>query len=358
MKKHEIFVPGRVCLFGEHSDWAGGYRRINSNIIPGQVIITGTNQGMYATCCEGPSLAINSITDDGESHFGNFEMKAKELRKEAESDSFFSYACGVAYYMKEFYGVGGLVIDNYKTTLPVKKGLSSSAAFCVLVAKAFNEVYDLNLKTRAIIEAAYQGEIMTSSRCGRMDQGCAYGQIPVKMTFDGELMYAKPIKPGADIHMLIADLNAKKDTIKILADLNRAYPFPDHPYDEKVHEYLGSINKGIVSAAEAAITGGSARKLGSLMSSAQMEFHEYVAPMSTELKSPVLYETLRDGVIHELTFGGKGVGSQGDGCVQFVAKSEDSREELKKHLESKGMTCFDLDLKAVKEDIKKEELEA
>jgi MoaE-MoaD fusion protein len=26
----KIFVPGRVCLLGEHSDWAGGHRRINS----------------------------------------------------------------------------------------------------------------------------------------------------------------------------------------------------------------------------------------------------------------------------------------------------------------------------------------
>jgi len=25
-----IFVPGGICLFGEHSDWAGGYRRINA----------------------------------------------------------------------------------------------------------------------------------------------------------------------------------------------------------------------------------------------------------------------------------------------------------------------------------------
>jgi galactokinase len=24
-------VPGRVCLFGGHSDWAGGYRRINAD---------------------------------------------------------------------------------------------------------------------------------------------------------------------------------------------------------------------------------------------------------------------------------------------------------------------------------------
>jgi len=28
----KLFVPGRICLFGEHSNWAGGYRRINADI--------------------------------------------------------------------------------------------------------------------------------------------------------------------------------------------------------------------------------------------------------------------------------------------------------------------------------------
>jgi hypothetical protein len=36
------------------------------------------------------------------------------------------------------------------------------------------------------MEIAYQGEIATPSRCGRMDQGCAYGNRPVLMTFDGD----------------------------------------------------------------------------------------------------------------------------------------------------------------------------
>ena len=44
----KIFVPGRICLFGEHSDWAGGYRRINADIERGYAIIAGTNQGIYA----------------------------------------------------------------------------------------------------------------------------------------------------------------------------------------------------------------------------------------------------------------------------------------------------------------------
>ena len=51
MKKDakELFVPGRLCLFGEHSDWAGKYRTMNADIIAGTAIVSGIEQGIYAT---------------------------------------------------------------------------------------------------------------------------------------------------------------------------------------------------------------------------------------------------------------------------------------------------------------------
>ena len=42
----ELFVPGRLCLFGEHSDWAGFYRITNKEIEPGRAIVTGIEQGI------------------------------------------------------------------------------------------------------------------------------------------------------------------------------------------------------------------------------------------------------------------------------------------------------------------------
>ena len=45
----ELFVPGRLCLFGEHSDWAGKYVSQNPEILEGQAIVTGINLGIYAT---------------------------------------------------------------------------------------------------------------------------------------------------------------------------------------------------------------------------------------------------------------------------------------------------------------------
>jgi UTP-glucose-1-phosphate uridylyltransferase/mevalonate kinase len=343
----DIFVPGRVCLFGEHSDWAGGHRRTNSKLAPGVVIISGTNQGMYARCKKASGeLVVRSTLPDGKvTETYRVPMELSCLQREASEGGFFSYAAGVAAYMLDFYGVDGIEIDNYKTTLPVKKGLSSSAAFCVLVARAFNQLYQLGLTTRGEIEAAYQGEISTPSRCGRMDQGCAYGQIPVMMTFDGDRVGVKPLRPGGDFYLLIADLNAKKDTVKILADLNAAFPFAKNATDETVQQALGPENQRILQAAQQAIEAGDAARLGALMAEAQQHFDANLMPVCSELKSPKLHQVLADPKVQPFVHGGKGVGSQGDGCVQFICKSLADRQALTTYLsKTYGIFCFDLDI--------------
>ena len=47
-KEVDLFVPGRLCLFGEHTDWAGMYRSVNSALEKGEAIVTGIEQGIYA----------------------------------------------------------------------------------------------------------------------------------------------------------------------------------------------------------------------------------------------------------------------------------------------------------------------
>ena len=344
----ELFVPGRVCLFGEHSDWAGGHRRTNSSLAPGVVIISGTNQGMYARCKKhAGELVVRSTLPDGKTtDTYRVPMELARLQQEAAAGGFFSYAAGVAAYMLDFYGISGLEIDNYKTTLPVKKGLSSSAAFCVLVARAFNQAYQLGLTTRAEIEAAYQGEIATPSRCGRMDQGCAFGQIPVMMTFDGDRICVTPLRPGGDFHLLVADLCGNKDTVRILTDLNASYPFPKSARDAAVHRCLGVENQRLSAAARACIEAGDAAGLGTLMTEAQTVFDQSLMPVCEELRSPRLHAILADPRIAAWVYGGKGVGSQGDGCVQFVCKSAESRQELAAYLNHEhGMPCFELDVR-------------
>ena len=90
-------------------------------------------------------------------------------------------------------------------TLPMKSGLSSSAAICVLVARAFNLLYNLNLNTLGEMNIAYVGELRTSSRCGRLDQACAFGVKPSLMTFDGDEIEVQTLNVKSPLHWVFAD---------------------------------------------------------------------------------------------------------------------------------------------------------
>ncbi len=98
----EIFVPGRLCLFGEHSDWAAEYRRANSELCKGFTIIVGTNQGLYARVETHPdALVFRSTMPDGVVRTSReIPMEPKALLAEAEAGGFFSYAAGVAFRMR------------------------------------------------------------------------------------------------------------------------------------------------------------------------------------------------------------------------------------------------------------------
>jgi UTP-glucose-1-phosphate uridylyltransferase/mevalonate kinase len=345
----KIFVPGRVCLFGEHSDWAGGHRRINSEIEKGYTIITGTDQGIYAEVePNSGSLILSSTSPSGERQ-GPYEipMEPKALLAEAQKGGFWSYTAGVAYQVLTHYHVKGLVIDNYKTDLPMKKGLSSSAAICVLTARAFNRVYDLKMTTRGEMELAYHGEITTPSRCGRMDQGCAFGNRPILMTYDGDRLDVTELRVRSDLYLVLVDLCGQKDTMEILMRLNRAYPFAENELERGVQDLLGPINKRIVHQAAEMLQTSDAERLGFLMKEAQGFFDRYAIPAcSEELSAPLLHRVLGYEPIQPYIWGGKGVGSQGDGSAQLLARSAADQQAAITIIERDlGMSCLPLTLR-------------
>lgn len=345
----KISVPGRICLFGEHSDWAGSYRRINANLNKGYTIISGTNHAIHAEVQPHPSkLIIKSSFANGKSAAIELPMTRESLLEEAEGGGVFSYAAGVAYQVLTHYRVNGLVIENYKTDLPIKKGLSSSAALCVLVARAFNRIYNLKMTIRGEMEFAYMGEITTPSRCGKMDQGCAYGTRPIMMVFDGERIDVTELSVKKDLHFLIVDLGAGKDTLEILKKLNHCYPFADDEIQKGVQEYLSNISAGITMEARDALEAGDAERLGALMERAQAEFDRHMIPACpSQLTAPVLHKVLNYEPLRPYIYGGKGVGSQGDGSAQFIARNaeacEKAMEIISKNL---GMNCLKLTLHA------------
>jgi len=345
----KLFVPGRICLFGEHSDWAGGYRRVNADIEKGYTLITGTNQGIYAEVEPHPtSLILTSTTPEGEK-IGPYEipMQPNVLLEEAQKGGFWSYIAGVAYQVMTNYHVRGLVINNHNTDLPVKKGLSSSAAICVLTARAFNRVYDLKLTIRGEMELAYMGEITTPSRCGRMDQGCAFGSRPVLMIYDGDRLDTIELQAEDELHFVIVDLGKHKDTMEILNRLNRCYPFAENEIEHGVQELLGPINKRVTQQAVDALSISDGENLGRLMVEAQAFFDRYATPACPEeLTAPVLHRVLNHKPLKPHIWGGKGVGSQGDGTAQLIARSLADQQAVIEILERDlGVECLELTLR-------------
>jgi len=193
------------------------------------------------------------------------------------------------------------------------------------------------------MELAYAGERLAGSECGRMDQICAYGRRPVFLTFDGDDLAIEALAPAREIALLVVDLRRDKDTRRILADLNACFPDAPGALAAGVREALGPRNGALLERAREFVEAGEARDLGELMSEAQALFDALVAPACPELAAPRLHEILDSAAAKELAWGGKGVGSQGDGCAQFVARGFQERDALAMLLEREfAVECLPL----------------
>jgi galactokinase len=323
-------------------------------------------------------LDVPLLTADG-------SVLSDVLERLAQGGSFFSYVAGSALevllkYSSEIATMArkrasqnscsirsaGVVfsIDNYDTDLPVGKGLSSSAAVCVLVVRSLAQgVLEVALTPSEEMELAYLGERRTPSQCGRMDQCVAHGAAPVSMLFgdDGSVRCEKIVLPDeAVFYFVVADMNRSKDTHRILGDLNACFKPPDDddcPCSSTIvvpagvaaaaRKFLWSTSSTFVMAAMDALRQGSPETLGSVFNEYQVAFRTALGPACpTELTSPRLYELLSSEKVKGFVHGGKGVGSQGDGTIQFVCRSAPDQALLVHHLEHhEGCHAFAFELK-------------
>lgn len=58
------------------------------------------------------------------------------------------------------------------------------------------------------MDIAYRGEIVTPSRCGRLDQAAAFGSTLVALKFDGARLDAAPLTLHEPLCLLVVDLKS------------------------------------------------------------------------------------------------------------------------------------------------------
>lgn len=147
----------------------------------GYTLVCATNEGLHANVTAVSSSTLQFIhnvqgsvnyhstatSDDSPTKSIEWPLDVETLRLAAQQGGFFSYIAGTAAVVldhpkytnrpnKDEQTSHGLSINNYRTTLPMKKGLSSSAAVCVLVASAFDKLYQLGFTQAELMEIAFQ----------------------------------------------------------------------------------------------------------------------------------------------------------------------------------------------------------
>ncbi len=337
-----IFVPGRVSIIGELSDWVSDYRKDNPTIIPGETIATGIDKGIYAVV----KKSNDFIYEYQDKKIKISKMDLKELSSISKSSNFFSYVCSVALYMKKNYKVSGIDIKVIYMTLPIKKGLSSSAAASVMVVKAFNILYNLKLEYNEIMEIAYKSERYALSMCGRLDQICAKGLSVSHIIFKEDDLVINQVDINKNMYMVVCDVNGVKDTKNILSTLHSCFPFPKNASEEKVKRMLCEDNKIIIERGLKALNKGDLKSFGKVMSDAQKLIDDSAGKICKDLEGPKLHQIMNDEVIKELSYGSKGVGSNGDGAIEILAKDKLSQEKIMHYLENNyQLQPFKLDIK-------------
>lgn len=338
----EVFVNGRLCLAGEHSDWASEYRKQNEKIIPGKSLVFGIDQGIYADIKKSNNLTIKY---NGEKFTTKIDLD--ELLKIAKEHQFYSYCVAASYLVIKNYQVKGININIQKADLPIKKGLASSAAICILVIRSFNKIYDLNISIQEEMALAYEAEKIMGIKCGKMDQLSAYGKKFISIDYKDDSIEEIAVKKN--MYFVYADLKGTKNTKLILESLNKIYPKAKNKQQEKGHQTLGIKTRTIVDKMIKAIRKGNLKKVGKLMTKSQENFDKNLAYLCpSELTSPKLHRLLKDPELKKYSYGMKGVGSQGDGSIQILAKDEKSQKRIYNILKKKVVEPYMATIKASK----------
>ena len=127
--------------------------------------------------------------------------------------------------------------------------------------------------------------------------------------------------PGPFAHPAVLPPHVPSSHLTAPPSCCRAVPLPCHPATPPPHPPLARAQ---VAEAMTALAEGNISRVGQLMVEAQEAFDACAMPMCpSQLTSPNLHRVLAYEPLKKHIWGGKGVGSQGDGCAQLLCKTED-----------------------------------
>lgn len=353
-KRVVLSSPGRVCLYGEHMDWCGYH------VLAAAVDMRTFLQGEKAR-----NRAVQVFSYPPFTAYDSYDLDEIAVN----SDSDLKYVAGV---LKAFqkrrdlpYRLGGMKLRFLRATevsllpaseknrsltdLPVKKGLSSSAAMCVAISAAIDiahrrglddqgRVKDYISKPEALTfyaDMAYTGERKELNiNCGQMDQyASAYGRI-LHIDCTREPAIIHPLKPKVDLPLVIGDAGPK-DTQRVLAWLGERFEAREPAFIEGMNNIIR-----IVEAAkdEFEKTKPDRYRIGELMNENQHYLSKYLKISGDCPISPSNLDKLLNASLEAGALGAKVSGSGGGGSMIALCQPEDVSRVARAIREAGGET--------------------
>lgn len=325
-----VRYPGRVCLLGEHCDWAGGA----SLTVP-------LGLGVSLTAEEGSDRVGLKSVMDGELLEGRWPLRpdrgavdtARGPLRFVPAALFALARAGVAVPPSEL-----LVTAD----LPTGRGFSSSAAFCLAALDGLSRRAGRVLEAEVLAELAYEVEHdLAGVACGRLDQHACAAGAPLFFRWEDGLPETRPVSVHRPLPLVVAAFPTPRDTPAILAALQEAHAEgmgSSSPAAEAVREALGTW----ASAAEAgahAVETGDLLGLGEAMNACQEVYDRALAPTLPALVAPALRRTTR-WLRLQGALGAKFSGAGGDGSLVALLESAADADRITAGLRERGLSVW------------------
>jgi len=330
-------APGRIALFGEHMDW-----------LKRAVIAAAIDMRTFLLAEENTTKRVVVKSYKPFTVYDEYPLEGFDPNRGGD----LRYVRAVVKAMlNKGYNIKGVKLEFIKAEqasritkrkeldLPVKKGLSSSAAISVACAAALytlaTDQYKINTYDvlRELSDIAYIAERkILGINCGQMDQyTSAFGSI---LYIDCSKEPAKPMQlnPKIELNIVIGDTRQKKDTPRILGWLGKRYREREQLFMEGLEAIADIVEE---ARKELSKEYPDIYRIGELMNQNQYYLKNYFRVSGDCPISPNNLDKLIEAALDAGALGAKLTGSGGGGAMIALTTVE-KKEKVAKAIEKAG----------------------
>jgi mevalonate kinase len=319
-------IPGRVCLLGEHNDWAGG-----------AALVVPMDRALAVRVTPASSLYATAL------------LEGRALEWMDGEDGPLRFVSAVADVLGEAYGLPRGCAVHVDGDLPAGRGWSSSAALCVGLVRGMLALRGRVEAPDVEAELAARAEQRAGVACGLLDPlACAHG-MPLFLRFCGSAYGIESVP--ARLSLAVGSFPAPRDTPAMLRALGRLrrgeaplLDFMEVRRAAAVHDALDGFGDAAVRGRDALLAG-DLEALGVELDTCQALYEEELLPAVPELAAPGLVRAVR-ALRRAGALGAKFSGAGGDGSVIGLFRDASHAAMGVTALDGLGLHAFVMELDA------------